>query len=79
MQATILTFEQMKERYPNQWLLVLNTKTAANFDLVEGEVIAHAPERDTIYDALARERKTRTGTLSIEYTGPIPDDLAFIL
>jgi hypothetical protein len=79
MEATILTFEQMKESYPNQWLLVLNTKTAKNLDLIEGEVIAHAPDRDTIYDTIARERKTRTGTLSIEYTGPIPDDLAFIL
>jgi hypothetical protein len=79
MEVTILTLEQMKERYPSQWLLVHNTKTAENFDLIEGEVIAHAVDRDTIYDAIAKERKTRTGTLSIEYTGPIPNDLAFIL
>jgi hypothetical protein len=79
MEATILTLNQMQERYPNQWLLVLNTKTAENLDLIEGEVIAHAPDRDTLYNAIASARKTRTGTLSIEYTGPIPDDLAFIL
>ena len=79
METTLLTIDQMYDRYPDQWLLVANTKTDENLELLEGEVIAHAHDCEQIYSAIARERKTRTGNLSIEYTGTIPDNLAFIL
>jgi hypothetical protein len=79
METTLLTIEQMQTIYPNQWLLVANPKTDENLETLEGEVIAHSADCEPIYAAIARERKTRTGTLSIEYTGPIPDDVAFIL
>jgi hypothetical protein len=79
MEITRLTIDQMHDRYPNQWLLVANTKTDENLELLEGEVIAHSIDCDQIYTAIARERKTRTGNLSIEYTGTIPDNFAFIL
>jgi hypothetical protein len=79
MQTTILSIEQMRSRYPNQWLLVASPKTDDNLDLLEGEVIAHSTDRDQIYDTIATERKTRKGTITIEYTGQIPEDAAFIL
>jgi hypothetical protein len=79
MEITLLTIDQMHDRYPNQWLLVANTKTDENLELLEGEVIAHSTDCEQIYTAIARERKTRTGNLSIEYTGTIPDNFAFIL
>jgi hypothetical protein len=79
MQTTILSIEQMRSAYPNQWLLVANTQTDDNLDLLAGEVIVHSVDCEQIYVAIARERQTRTGTLAIEYTGTIPDDVAFIL
>jgi hypothetical protein len=79
METTFLTIEQMKAQYPDQWLLVANPKTDENLDLLEGKVIAHSADCQQIYDAIAQERNTRTGTLSIEYTGSIPDDIAYIL
>jgi hypothetical protein len=79
MEITLLTIDQMHDRYPNQWLLVANTKTDENLELLEGEVIAHSTDCEKIYTAIARERKIRTGNLSIEYTGTIPDNFAFIL
>ena len=79
METTLLTIDQMHDRYPDQWLLVANTKTDENLELLEGEVIAHSIDCEQIYSAIARERKTRTGNLSIEYTGTIPDNLALIL
>ena len=79
METTLLTIDQMHDRYPDQWLLVANTKTDENLELLEGEVIAHAIDCEQIYSAIAHERKIRTGNLSIEYTGTIPDNLALIL
>jgi hypothetical protein len=87
MEITLLAIDRMHDRYPNQWLLVANTKTDENLELLKGEVIAHSTDCDQIYTASpvpggvanARERKTRTGNLSIEYTGIIPDNFAFIL
>lgn len=79
METTLLTIDQMHDRYPDQWLLVANTKTDENLELLEGEVIAHAIDCEQIYSAIAHERKTRTGNLSIEYTGTIPDNLVLIL
>lgn len=79
MQTTILSIEQMRTLYPDQWLLIASPSTDQNLDILEGEVIAHSTDCEQIYHAIAQERKTRTGTLSIEYTGTIPDDVAFIL
>jgi hypothetical protein len=37
-------------------------------------VVAHFPNRDTIYDAIAAHRHDQTGTLAIEYMSNIPED-----
>jgi hypothetical protein len=80
METTLLSIEQMRDRYPDQWLLVVCHKMDDQMEVLAGEVIAHSADRDVIYDAIAQERKTRKrGTLAIEYTGTIPDDAAFIL
>jgi hypothetical protein len=79
MQNTILSIEQMRTLYPDQWLLIASPHTDHNLDILEGEVIAHSSDCEQIYNAIAYERQTRIGTLSIEYTGTIPDDVAFIL
>ena len=42
METTLLTIDQMHDRYPDQWLLAANTKPDENLELLEGEVIAHA-------------------------------------
>jgi hypothetical protein len=78
MNNTVQTIEQMRETYLNQWLLVVCTDMDDNLNMLAGEVIAHSADRDVIYDAIALEKKTRKGTLSIEYTGTIPDDYAFM-
>ena len=44
METPLLTIDQMHDQYPDQWLLVANTKTDENLELLEGEVIAHALE-----------------------------------
>jgi len=44
--------------------------------VVEGEVMAHSPNREAIYHQLL---KTKGKDIAIEYFGKIPDDLAVML
>jgi hypothetical protein len=66
----VLTKEQMKERYPNQWLLVTEYEVDSATSLRKGRVIAHSKGRDDIRRAL----KDRTGRLCIHFTGSLPQD-----
>ncbi len=72
----IITFQQMKERYPDQWLLVACAETDAEMNVVRGEVLAHSANRDDVYGQLL---DVKGKTVAIEFTGEIPEDLAVML
>jgi hypothetical protein len=72
----ILTIEQMREQYPNEWLLVAFTELDDDLNLLQGEVLAHSCDRDDIYAAFDRREGK---SVAIEYTGKIPADLACLL
>ena len=74
--AETITFQQMKERYPDQWLLVACAETDDDMNLVRGEVLAHSGSRDEVYRCLLG---VAGKNLAIEYTGDIPEDLAVML
>jgi hypothetical protein len=71
-----LTIQQMREQYPDQWLLLASVETDAELNVLRGEVLAHSPSRDDIYGQLLVTKGER---LAIEYTGDIPEDLAVML
>jgi hypothetical protein len=76
METTLLTIEQMKAQYPDQWLLIAFTALDANLKVIAGEVLAHSVDRDEIYAALG-QRNGRS--FAIEHTGSPDPDLAFLL
>ncbi len=43
METTLLTVAQIRDRYPNEWLLVVCNQMDDNLDLIAGKVIAHSP------------------------------------
>ncbi|MCY6490138.1 MULTISPECIES: hypothetical protein [Leptolyngbya] len=71
-----LTWEQMTQKFQGEWLLIVEAELDEQMGIIQGQVLAHSPNQDEIYDALA----LRNGRpASIEYVGEIPEDLAFIL
>jgi hypothetical protein len=76
METTLLTIEQMKAQYPDQWLLIAFTALDANLNVIAGEVLAHSPDRDEMYAALDQ---CEDKSFAIEYTGLPDPDLAFLL
>jgi hypothetical protein len=76
MEATILTLEQMKERYPDEWLLIAFTALDQHLNVVAGEVIAHSTERDEIYAAL---NQCNDRDFAIEHTGAPDPNISYLL
>lgn len=72
----ILTFEQMQHRYAGEWVLIAELESDENMQVVRGEVLAHSPHRDEVYDAL---RAFQGRSLAIEYMGTPPEDWAVML
>ncbi len=66
----LLNKEQMKARYPNQWLLLADYETDASTSLRAGRVVSHSKDRDEIHRALEKYR----GKLCIHFTGSLPRD-----
>jgi hypothetical protein len=66
----VLTTEQMKARYPNQWLLVTDYELDTATALHKGRVVAHSKDRQEIHQAL----KQHSGHLCIHFTGDLPRD-----
>jgi hypothetical protein len=74
--ATLLTAAAMKQHYHDEWLLIAYTEIDDNLNVMQGEVLAHSPDVETLY-ALLPQFKDRA--VALEYVGEIPQDLAFIL
>ena len=74
MDGELLMIEEMKQKYPDEWLLVIDCELSGNTELKAGRVVEHSRCRDDIHKAL----KHYTGRVAIYYTGEIPDDLTVI-
>ncbi|MEG4116484.1 hypothetical protein QUA43_03190 [Microcoleus sp. N9_B4] len=72
----ILTAAEIRDRYPREWVLIADTESDDLWNVIRGEVLAHSPQREEIDRALTKFKDIRS--ISIEYTGPIPDDYSAI-
>lgn len=72
----ILTVAEIRDRYPREWVLIADTESDDLWNVIRGEVLAHSPEREEIDRALTKFKDVRS--MSIEYTGPIPDEYSVI-
>lgn len=72
----ILTAAEIRDRYPREWVLIADTESDDLWNVIRGEVLAHSPEREEIDRALTKFQDIRS--ISIEYTGPIPEEYSVI-
>jgi hypothetical protein len=66
----VLTREQMKASYPDQWLLVTDCELDPSTSLHKGRVVAHSKDRGEVHRAL----KKHSGNLCIYFTGSLSRD-----
>ncbi|MBE9188126.1 hypothetical protein IQ270_26680 [Microcoleus sp. LEGE 07076] len=72
----IMSLEEIFSLYPDEWVLIVNPELDEELNVIRGEVLAHATERDEIYSKLSSKNGK---SVAIEYTGSIPDNIAVML
>jgi len=71
-----MMFQKMIEKFKDEWILVDVKEVDENFNLIEGEVLAHSKDKEEVYKKLLEIRPKK---FSIEFTGKIPEELAVVL
>jgi hypothetical protein len=69
----ILSMEQIKERYNDEWVLIEYEELDDKLNVKKGKVIAHSSRREEIYACLS---ETKGRDIAIDYIGKFPEDLA---
>jgi len=72
-----MTLEEIKQQYPNQWVLIACPALDENLDPIDGTVIACAESHDGILAALEKQVGKQ---IVIKYTGDdLPVDFTYAL
>ena len=71
-----MKWKEIVKAFKDEWVLVYVKEVDENFNLKEGDIIAHSKDKEEIYKKLL---KITPESFSIEYTGKIPEDLAVVL
>lgn len=71
-----MTLEEIKRRYPNEWVLIEFVELDEELKVVEGRVIAHSPNKEEIYKKLLELENEK---IAIEFTGERPEEPAYLL
>jgi hypothetical protein len=70
-----LTIEEMEQKYPDEWLLIVDCELSENTELLSGKVVAHSKIRKEIRDVSGHY----TGRVATHYTGKLPDGVIYVL
>ena len=70
-----LTLDEMKQKYPDQWLFIVDCEHSTSTELLSGIVAVHSPSRDVINKASAAYK----GGAAIRYTGKPPEGRLYLL
>ncbi|MDI6759731.1 MAG: hypothetical protein QMD05_02775 [Candidatus Brocadiaceae bacterium] len=71
-----MKWKEIVKSFKDEWVLIDVKEVNEDFNLKEGDVIAHAKDKEQIYRKLL---ELRPRNFSIEYTGKIPEDIAVVL
>ncbi|HKP52518.1 MAG TPA: hypothetical protein VJ183_07690 [Chloroflexia bacterium] len=72
----IMTIEEIKERFPAEWVFVEDAETTEVLEVIRGKVLWHSKDKDELYDKMAASPH-KSGALV--YTGVAPKDMVFVL
>ena len=61
-----MTLEEIKGQYPDEWVLIEFEELDEELKVRRGEVIAHSPNKKTIYTKLVELENEK---IAIEFTG----------
>lgn len=65
-----MTWDEMKDAYPDEWLAVVNCTSDHSGEVESGEVVAHYNDKDEFYRH-AKDIINQYGGMAMLYTGEI--------
>ena len=71
-----MKWEEIVKKFKNEWVLIEVKQIDEEYNLKEGDVIAHSKDKSEVYGRLL---KLKGKELYIDYTGQVPKDLAVVL
>ena len=75
MTSERLTLQEMEEKYPDEWLLIVDCEINERTELLSGKVVAHSKHRKDIRDVSGHYM----GHIATHYTGRTPEGLGYLL
>lgn len=75
-EGSLIKWGEIRQSYAGQWLLIEYQALDEQLNVLEGEVIAHAPNKEEIY---ARLFKVKGKNIAIAYAGEFSPDLTVML
>jgi hypothetical protein len=73
--SEILDYEQIKQRYDGQWVIIAYHKIDEDLEVLAGEVLAHSSSETEIYQMLSLASGKN---VSIEYIGAVPENVVLM-
>lgn len=70
-----LTLEEMEQKYPDEWLFIIDCEISENTELLSGVVVAHSEYRDDIYEVSGYYK----GGAAIHFAGKLPEGFEYLL
>ena len=61
-----LSLAEIRQYYPNQWVLVIEPKLDDDLNLIDGEVVYHTSDKEDLYNHLHLSGEHSS---ALEYTG----------
>jgi len=72
----VLTVDEIKSRYPSEWILLADPEVDDALRVLGGRVVSHSKDRDEVDRKAIQLRLKRSAFL---YTGEIPEGTAVVL
>lgn len=73
--AIKLSIENIREKYQDEWVLLMNPDISPETTVAGGEVVFHSKDRGEVH----RKLPEFSGNKAIVYTGKIPEDVSVLL
>jgi hypothetical protein len=68
----VLTISEIKERFRDEWVLILNPDKNEIGEIIKGEILFHNPDKQKVYDELLKHRMKHIGLI---FTGNLAIDI----
>ena len=70
-----LTLQEMEQKYPDEWLFIVDCEISENTELLSGVVAVHSKSEDDIHDASMHYK----GGAAIHCTSKLPEGMGYLL